>query len=117
MGMTRDEFLDATPVYFDLLLDKRAAERSREQGMTELMTAQLIAMVANTGFARYTEQRRPEEFMPSRWKDDDAPKNLPLPKRMTKKQRAQRTAAYCADANRRMREAAELMAKGGRRQG
>jgi hypothetical protein len=64
--MTLDEFLDTTPLFFSTLLDKDELRRKLDGQMVELMGAQIVAMVANTGMVRWDEPRRAEEFMPSR---------------------------------------------------
>jgi hypothetical protein len=62
--MGRDEFMDLTPRFFDGLVRQHREMREREERGRDFMLSQLIAMVANTGFARYKEVRKPNEFLP-----------------------------------------------------
>lgn len=53
-----------TPAYFDVLMRRHERNVERDEYGRNLMLAQLTAMVANTGFARFQEPRTWQEFMP-----------------------------------------------------
>lgn len=75
-----------TPRLFRTLMDQHDLLLKRRDSMGELMIAQLIAMVANTGFRSFKSPRQAKEFMPSAW-DQDGSK--PAQKRkMTYRQRS-----------------------------
>lgn len=63
--MSWEELRRITPRHFSRLVEEyQAAQASRER-MGEFMMAQIVAMVANTGFRSFKEWREPKEFMPS----------------------------------------------------
>lgn len=66
-GMDLEEFLDITPRFFDALLQKDKARAKRAQEMTEIMGAQIVAMVRSCGFVQFKEPMAAREFMPSEW--------------------------------------------------
>lgn len=63
--MLREEFMRLSPRYFARLITDYQASRRRADEMVEVMMAQMIAMVANTGFRGYETVRQPQEFMPT----------------------------------------------------
>lgn len=65
VGLSKDEFLDLTPRYFDALVNehRRCIERS-ERGR-DYMLAQIVAGQYNLGHLRFEEWRQPREFMPA----------------------------------------------------
>lgn len=60
-----DELRRISPRFFAKLAAEHKAAREREQWHGEFMLAQVIAMVANTGFKGWKEVRQPKEFMPT----------------------------------------------------
>jgi hypothetical protein len=63
--MSLDELRSLTPRQFFLMVDRlEALDRPRNRTV-ELMTAQLIAMVGNTGFRGFDTPLNPKDFMPS----------------------------------------------------
>ncbi|QMV19694.1 hypothetical protein GOB94_14080 [Granulicella sp. 5B5] len=47
------------------MLDQHHAAQKAHDSVIEIMGAQIVAMVANTGFRSFKEWRKPQEFMPS----------------------------------------------------
>jgi hypothetical protein len=70
--MGRAEFMRTTPRFFARLTREHREARERSERTLEYMLAQIVAMVANTGFKGWDEARKPDEFMPSRWKTEQA---------------------------------------------
>jgi hypothetical protein len=63
--MSLDELRRLTPKQFFLMVDRlEILDRPRDRTI-ELMTAQLIAMVGNTGFRGFDKPLNPKDFMPS----------------------------------------------------
>jgi hypothetical protein len=87
--MGRAEFMRTTPRFFARLTKEHREARERTERTMEYMLAQIVAMVANTGFKGWDEARKPDEFMPSRW---DAEKAVSAPP-----QRRQSRAAIAKD--------------------
>ena len=56
-----------TPRQFSALARRNRQVEERKRYAMELMVAQCIAMVANTGFRSFEKPREPKEFMPSHW--------------------------------------------------
>ena len=67
LGISTEQFLDCSPVYFDCLSKQYGAREKRAGQLLELMGAQVVAMIANTGFKGWEEPRKIQEFMPSEW--------------------------------------------------
>ena len=86
LGMTRDEFLDTTPRYFDQLCQHHLRKRRMDEGML----AQLTAVVFNTSYRAPDERVSGQQFYIT--KDVDA-KPAPKLKRRTKAQIADETRA------------------------
>ena len=51
------------------------------------MAAQIVAMVANTGFRSFEKAREPREFMPSAWGKTTQKTTMSTARRMTKERR------------------------------
>lgn len=81
MGLSKAEFLRLNWPQWDALRKRREEQREAADAMLEYMTAQLIAMVGNTGFKGWKEPRKPEEFMPSRLRRRAAAESRPKTKR------------------------------------
>ncbi|GEM_PF-5249029 len=84
--MDVEEFLDITPRFFHALMEKRRDREERSQEMTELMGAQIVAMVRQCGFAQFEKPAAPKDFMPSEWR-----KKATKPKRTRRPTRNQFT--------------------------
>jgi hypothetical protein len=65
LNMGRTEFMRLTPRYFARLTKEHREARERSERTVEFMLAQVVAMVANTGFKGWDKPRQPTEFMPS----------------------------------------------------
>lgn len=52
-----------TPRYFSKMVERQRRSREDAGAVNEYMLAQLIAMVANTGFRSFKEVRQPREFV------------------------------------------------------
>ena len=63
------------------------ASLSRRDAMCEVMGAQIIAMIANTGFRGFKEVMEPRMFMPSRSQGSAASGERPRQKRVSNAQR------------------------------
>lgn len=80
--MDLEEFLNITPRFFAALLERDRQRRERNQEMTELMGAQIVAMVRTCGFAQFKEPAEFKAFMPTEWrKRSEKPKQ---PKRRSR---------------------------------
>lgn len=79
--MDLEEFLNITPRFFAALLERDRQRRERSQEMTELMGAQIVAMVRTCGFAQFKEPAEVKDFMPSEWRKQ---REKPQPKRRSR---------------------------------
>jgi hypothetical protein len=59
--------MDLTMRQWNALRDRQTEKLRRGDSMVELMLAQTIAMIGNTGFRGYDKPRQPSEFMPTEW--------------------------------------------------
>ena len=66
--MDLEQFLEITPRYFHALMERLRAKEERAQEMTEIMGAQIVAMVRQCGFVQFKEPAAAREFMPSEWR-------------------------------------------------
>lgn len=66
-GMDLEAFLDITPRYFHALQKRDREKRVRDQEMTEVMGAQIVAMVRRCGMLQWKEDRDAKDFMPTQW--------------------------------------------------
>jgi len=82
--MQREEFMRLSPRYFAALVKEHQARLRRADEMTEIMVAQVVAMVRRCGFVQFDEQLSAEDFMPSRWREEAA-----KPKRINHKEIAE----------------------------
>jgi len=74
--MDLEAFLGITPRYFAALQKKGYEKLVREQSMTEIMGAQMVAMVRACGFVQFKEPMAAKDFMPSEWrKQSEKPKS------------------------------------------
>src|ERR1019366_5506118 len=67
LGLSDDDFYSLTPRQLNALFRHRERQRDYDREHTEYMAAQIVAMVANTGFRSFEKAREPREFMPSAW--------------------------------------------------
>ncbi|GGA80684.1 hypothetical protein GCM10011507_34870 [Edaphobacter acidisoli] len=81
--MHREEFLEIDPRYFAALVKEHQVKLRRADEMTEIMGAQIVAMVRRCGFIQFEEQLTAKDFMPSLWKNEASAK----PKRLSRRQR------------------------------
>ena len=81
--MSVEEFLDITPRFFSALLKQEEEQRKADQHITEVMGAQIVAMVRRCGFMRFDEQLGFSDFMPTVW----AKRLKEKPKRITRAER------------------------------
>jgi len=88
--MSLEEMRRHTPRQLFAMIDRLEVIDRPKGGMVELMLAQVIAMIGNTGFREFKEPLQPKDFMPSlRMKKAAAVSNRPPRKlRMTKKRQA-----------------------------
>jgi hypothetical protein len=66
--MDLEEFLDVTPRYFAALQKQEQEKREHDQEMTEIMGAQIVAMVRRCGFIQFKEPMEAKDFRPSEWR-------------------------------------------------
>ncbi len=66
LGLPLDEVMAMCPRQIFELRDRLEALDKPKNTTIELMVAQLIAMVGNTGFRSFEEPLKPLDFMPSR---------------------------------------------------
>lgn len=88
--MDLEEFLDVTPRFFAALLEKEKAKRRIDQEMTELMGAQIVAMVRRCGFIQFDELMSAKDFMPTVWERQAKA----APKRQTKAEKGKIAEAW-----------------------
>lgn len=81
LGLGKREFLGLNWPQWKALCKRREEQREAADAMLEFMTAQLIAMVGNTGFKGWEKPRKPEEFMPSRMRKRAAAEQRPKTRR------------------------------------
>lgn len=82
LGMDVAEVLRCTPMYMAELRRRYEENLTYEQRLTEVMLAQVVAMVANTGFRGFKDVRQPKEFMPSQWdRNAKVSRKVPLKQR------------------------------------
>lgn len=60
-----DELRKISPRFFAKLVAEHRATKERDQWHGEFMAAQIVAMIANTGYKGWKDVRQPREFMPS----------------------------------------------------
>jgi hypothetical protein len=65
LGMRKREFWTLTHRQWHALMQRHERRERRRDELAEVMIAQLIAMVANTGYREFKNVRQPSEFMPS----------------------------------------------------
>ena len=76
-----------TPRQLNALFRHRERQRDYEREHSEYMAAQIVAMVANTGFRAFEKAREPREFMPSEWIKASPKTTKSTARRMTKQRR------------------------------
>lgn len=77
--MPLEEFLELAPIQYAELCETDSKRRRLDQGMTELMLAQLTALVANFGRGSDQAPAKTTDFMPSEWE------KKPVRRKATKK--------------------------------
>jgi len=86
LAMSKAEFMQCTPRYFDALVTRFEDGLRRSESLQEVLAGQLIAMVANTGFRSFEDPRKASEFMPSEWRKVEIETPTPtVRKRRTRK--------------------------------
>jgi hypothetical protein len=78
--MPKEELMACQPRYFDALVGRRNEAIEQAQRAQEFMFAQLTAMVANSGFLRWENAPKAQDFMPSEWskrkQEQEKPKRM-----------------------------------------
>lgn len=89
MGL--EEMRRHTPRQLFAMIDRVEVIDRPKGGVMEIMLAQVIAMIGNTGFREFKDPLQPKDFMPSIWKKKAAHQHngkAPRKTRMTKKRQA-----------------------------
>lgn len=76
--MQHAEFMRISPRYFAELVKRYEARCRRADEMTEVMGAQIVAMVQRCGFVQFKDPGELKDFMPSEWR---RPKKKPAKQR------------------------------------
>ena len=80
-GMRKRELFSINLRQWSALVKRHEERQRRRDSMGEIMQAQIVAMIANTGFRSFKDPRQPKEFMPSHWGKADSQEPA---KRLTK---------------------------------